>query len=82
MERKDMYYSLREAEEIKQTFSSWIGKKAYTVCGKQEVLKNIIIKPVHLAANRLKVNFSIDFEFENRNVCASTEFLSVNGLMR
>jgi hypothetical protein len=82
MERIVHYYSLEEAEEVRQTYSSWIGKKAYTLSGIQEILKNISIKPGRIiSGEKTRHGFFVDFEFDNGGQCGSYEFMSRNGLI-
>lgn len=82
MESVFHYHTLKEAEEIRRTYCSWISKRAHSGLGKQEYLRDIVIKP----GNRISVGgineqgYYLEFIFENR-VLNVYEFTVSNGLM-
>jgi hypothetical protein len=78
------YYSLEDAKEIMNTFTSWIGKKAHVGDGTTEVLKAIEIKESSRVVKALapQKKYMINFRFEGRKKFAAAEFLRVNGLER
>ncbi|MGZ3884385.1 MAG: hypothetical protein ACXVP0_14390 [Bacteroidia bacterium] len=82
MDRIFQYYSSKEAEEIRHTYSSWIGKKAYTGRGKQAVLSRIIVRRADELFGKTPGtdNYFVEFEFENREIFNSYEFMTSNGL--
>jgi hypothetical protein len=80
--KKLHYYKLSEAEELKRTYSSWIGKKAHAGNGSISTLKSITIKQKR-SARTVDANdhsFIVEFEFENRIRFRADEFLNNNGL--
>jgi hypothetical protein len=82
MESVFHYHTFSEAQEIKQTYSSWIGKKAHTGMGQQELLRDITLK----SGNTVSVGehpdqaYYLEFVFENK-VLNVYEFTVGNGLM-
>jgi len=82
MARAGNYYRFKEAEELKQTYSSWINKMAHSGDGRFAVLKCIIIKPKRsdkLFYDAEKV-YTVHFEFENDIKLEALNFLLNNGL--
>ncbi|MBA3663231.1 MAG: hypothetical protein H0W61_03360 [Bacteroidetes bacterium] len=83
MARARYYYRLCEAEKIKQTYSSWIHKRAHIGGGQFDVLKKISIKPKRsqraekIASDNL---FIVRFEFVNTRPLDAWLFLINNGL--
>lgn len=74
------YYTLAEAEEIRQTYASWVGKTAHIGAGSHELLKNISIRsnsddPLN------GESFLVEFEFENGRSFSAYEFSVNNGLV-
>lgn len=82
MDRIYHYYTLREAEEIRHTYSSWIGKKAFIEGSRQETLKRIIVRPAIELNPRAEAEdgYLVEFEFSNRKITGSYEFMTSNGL--
>ncbi|MGZ3884360.1 MAG: hypothetical protein ACXVPQ_11075 [Bacteroidia bacterium] len=82
MRKTSHYFRLPEANELKQTYSSWIGKKAYVGGGKMETLKDIIIKPSKdiIVFGKSEKGHAVYFEFENKKRLSAYSFLIVNGL--
>jgi hypothetical protein len=82
MSREGYYYGLKEAEKLKQIFSSWINKMAHAGDGRFDTLKRIIIRPRR--NNGMPVSpervYSVHFEFENRIRLDARNFLANNGL--
>ncbi len=75
------YYKFEEAQELKQTFSSWINKTAHIGNGRQDVLKRTIITPRRIQNVLKKEKFYIvKFEFTNNNKVDAHSFLMNNGL--
>jgi hypothetical protein len=84
MALKKKYYRLEEAEELRQTFSSWINKLAYVGNGETNILKRIIVKPrrtLKISTSNEKV-YSVKFEFINSTKIDAQSFLINNGLCR
>jgi hypothetical protein len=83
MSREGYYYGLKEAEKLKQIFSSWINKMAHAGDGRFDTLKRIIIKP-RRSSNGMPSEhervYSVHFEFENRIRLDARNFLAHNGL--
>ncbi|MCE3229300.1 MAG: hypothetical protein K0S32_3851 [Bacteroidetes bacterium] len=82
MKKKKNYYRLEEAEELRQTFSSWINKLAYIDTGETNILKRIIVKPKRSLKIREKNEkmYSVNFEFFNTKKIDALHFLINNGL--
>jgi hypothetical protein len=82
MESVFHYHTLPEAQEIKQTYSSWIGKKSHIGMGRQEVLKDITLKPGKpiSVGESVEPGYYLEFVFENK-VLNVYEFTVSNGLM-
>jgi hypothetical protein len=82
MESVFHYHTYTEAQEIRQSYLSWIGKKAHIGMGRQEVLKDIAVK----IGNAISVGekpeqaYYLEFAFENK-VLNVYEFTVGNGLM-
>ncbi|MFL5751873.1 MAG: hypothetical protein ACJ76F_00580 [Bacteroidia bacterium] len=76
------YYKLQEAEEIIQTFSSWVGKKAHAGNGALETLKGITLKKKrsHSTSTNNELSYRVIFEFENNKKFSAGEFLKINSL--
>jgi hypothetical protein len=82
MPREGYYYGLKEAEKLKQIFSSWINKMAHAGDGRFDTLKRIIIRPRRsngIPGDDERV-YSVHFEFENRIRLDARNFLAHNGL--
>jgi hypothetical protein len=76
------YYRLEDAEEIRRSFASWIGKKAHIGKGQVETLKTIIIKQkrqISSAVASIKF-YRVEFVFENRKRLSAQEFLYHNSV--
>jgi hypothetical protein len=73
-------YTRAEAEEIRKTYSSWVGKTAHIGAGCHTLLKNILIRqnPEDLLTEK---SFVVEFEFENNRVFSAYEFSINNGLV-
>lgn len=82
MAQKRYYYKLQEAEELKQTFSSWVNKVAHIGNGQLSVLKEIVIKPkkVILQQPPELQTYNVEFRFTNSRVLDAGHFLMTNGL--
>jgi hypothetical protein len=82
MPREGYYYGLKEAEKLKQIFSSWINKMAHAGDGRFDTLKRIIIRPHR--SNGMPHDcervYSVHFEFEGRIRLDARNFLANNGL--
>jgi hypothetical protein len=76
------YHTLNEAQEIKQTFASWIGKKVHIGKGKLELLKAILINSRIMirTSERSENGFYLEFVFENSKLNVY-EFTICNGLL-
>jgi hypothetical protein len=74
------YYTLAEAEEIRQTYSSWVGKTAHIGAGSHELLKNISIRSNSDNFPNGK-SLVVEFEFENGRTFSAYEFSVNNGLV-
>jgi hypothetical protein len=71
-------FKLEDAETIKQTYSSWIGKPAHVGNGESDILKKITIVPKNVVSLARK-NYFVKFEFSHAKLHA-IEFLKNNGL--
>ncbi len=72
------HFKLEDAENLKQTYSSWIGKPAHVGNGESDILKEITITPKDQMSLARK-NYFVQFEFVNAKLHA-IEFLKNNGL--
>lgn len=82
MARRKFYYKLEEAEELRQTFTSWINKVAHVGNGQLSILKDIVIKPKRTffrQPEELKT-FYVEFHFNNAKAIDASHFLISNGL--
>jgi hypothetical protein len=77
-----LYYSLREAEEFKNRFSSWIGKKSHIGQGVTETLASIEIKQKKIVkpTRNSDMLFRIEFVYENNHKLSAHDFLYHNAL--
>lgn len=75
-------YKSEDAENLKKTYSSWIGRGAHTGHGKTQVLKDIIITK-HQLERPLEDTaiYKVEFVFENGDTLNSYEFLNYNSLI-
>ncbi|MCW3077297.1 MAG: hypothetical protein JWO32_1906 [Bacteroidetes bacterium] len=82
MNNNPHYYTLLEAEKLKQTYSSWINKKAHLSEGQFEILKRITIKPAPVSTDKQHADLlhSVQFEFTNSRKVDAKMFLINNGL--
>ncbi|MDF2436025.1 MAG: hypothetical protein K0Q95_401 [Bacteroidota bacterium] len=78
------YFTLEQAEGLKNAYSSWIGKKAYAGNGDVDTLKDIRIsskkffKPFFKSSGTL---YSIQFRFAGGKKFNAHDFFLFNGLM-
>jgi hypothetical protein len=81
--KANTYYKLQEAEEIIQTFSSWVGKKAHAGNGVIATLKRITLKKKrgHSTSTNSELSYRVIFEFENKKKFPAGEFLKINSLV-
>jgi hypothetical protein len=81
MESVFHYHTLTEAQEIKQTYYSWIGKRSHIGMGKQEILKDITLKAGRAIAvgEALEQGYYLEFIFETKMLNVY-EFTVSNGL--
>jgi len=77
------YYKLEEAEQIRQNYSSWIGKEAHVGKGNKGVLMSITIKPKREPKQVKKQQrvYKVEFEFEAKRKFSAFEFLFHNSQM-
>jgi hypothetical protein len=82
MESVFHYHTLSEAQEIRQTYSSWIGKKAHIGMGKQEMLRTIDLKAGRsiVVGGSIEQGYYLEFIFESKTLNVY-EFTVGNGLM-
>lgn len=82
MAQKKYYFNLQEAEEIKQTFLSWINKVAHVGNGQISILKDIIIKPRRTMFRQEpdRQLYHVEFQFINSKSVDASHFLMSNGL--
>jgi hypothetical protein len=78
-----LYFNLEQAESIKNTYSSWVGRKAHIGNGYTSVLTDIQIKQkrefrAFRTSERL---YSIQFYFEGGQKFHADDFFLHNGLM-
>lgn len=74
------YYSNEQAEELKNKFEAWIGKKAHVGSGRTEILKQIHIlsKKSRNPFTKNRKLFRVSFEFENKRRISANRFLQYN----
>ncbi len=76
------YYKLEEAEKLKETYSSWIGKQAHIGKGVKDTLQAITIKPKRglgqYDANKI---YKVEFQFGTKKRFSAHEFLFHNSLV-
>lgn len=72
------HFKLEDAENLKQTYSSWIGKPAHVGNGASDILKEITITPKN-SMSLARKSYAVQFEFINAKLHA-IEFLKNNGL--
>jgi hypothetical protein len=82
MARRKYYYNLHEAEELKQTFSSWINKVAHIGNGQISILKEIKIRPKRTLFKQDPASqvYHVEFQFINAKKIDASHFLITNGL--
>jgi hypothetical protein len=73
------YFELHEAEKLRETYSSWIGKEAHVGKGTTEKLREIQIKPRRTNVKTPSKFYHVQFVFENKTFSAQ-EFLFHNSL--
>jgi len=77
-----LYFKSGEAEALKQTYVSWIGRDAHTGKGKKQVLKNIIITECTLHKPfKGETSYKVEFIFEDNSVLNAYDFLVFNSLI-
>jgi hypothetical protein len=76
------YYRLEDAQQIKSTFASWIGKQAHIGNGRVETLKAIAIRPKRQirSISKSREFFKVEFEFEGEKKFSVHEFIFHNSL--
>ena len=77
------YYKLEEAEKIKETYSSWIGKEAHVGRGVKDKLKTITIEATRNLNlyNKTDKFYKVEFKFEKEKSFSAHEFLFHNSLI-
>jgi hypothetical protein len=75
-----MYLKIEEAEKLKQTYASWIGKSAHVGNGVTGTLKAITIKEKSTTGLNKEKLYHLEFEFENERKFGAVEFLFHNNL--
>jgi hypothetical protein len=82
MAQKKYYFNLQEAEELKQTFLSWINKVAHIGNGQISILKEIIIKPRKSMFRQAPEHqlYHVEFQFINSKTIDASHFLISNRL--
>jgi hypothetical protein len=82
MAQRKYYYRYEDAEQLKQTFQSWVNKVAQTGNGEFSVLKNIDIKQKKTIFQQdpSLQTYSVEFQFVNSKAIDSSHFFLVNGL--
>ena len=82
--RNLFYYNLEKAEEIRQTYLSWIGKKAHVGNGISATLENITIRAKKEMNPRNSTDelYKVEFQFENKKCFSAHEFLFNNCLLK
>jgi hypothetical protein len=77
-----LYFNLEQAENIRNTYSSWIGRKAHIGNGSTDFLTDIQLKPRHeFRPFRSEKLYSIQFVFEGGQKFFAHDFFLYNGLM-
>jgi hypothetical protein len=77
---KKMYFEIERANQIKESYSSWIARKAYAGEGKMDVLKAIVVKPKRkYLPSRLNL-YKVEFHFENGSKLPAPDFFAYNGI--
>ncbi|MBA3663098.1 MAG: hypothetical protein H0W61_02680 [Bacteroidetes bacterium] len=75
-------YKKEEAQNLKNTYTSWIGRDAHTGNGKKKILKDINISQDKLLEPLTdSAVYKVDFIFEGNTVLDAYEFLSYNSLI-
>lgn len=72
------YYKLEEAEQLKQTYTSWIGREAHVGKGEKQRLHSIKI----LSSKSPITAYRVEFIFGNGQSLNAPEFLYRNGLVQ
>jgi hypothetical protein len=72
-------FELHEAEKLRDTYSSWIGKEAHVGKGIKEKLHEIKVKPRRSNVKAPNKFYHVEFVFDNKTFSAQ-EFLFHNGL--
>lgn len=72
------YYKLEEAEQLKQTYTSWIGREAHVGKGEKQTLQSIKI----LSFRSPMTAYRVEFIFANGQSLNTAEFLFRNGLVQ
>jgi hypothetical protein len=73
------YFKLHEAEKLRDTYTSWIGKEAHVGKGMKEMLLKIRIKPRRSNVKKPEKLYHVEFVFDNKTFSAQ-EFLFHNSL--
>jgi hypothetical protein len=78
-----MYLKMEEAEELKRTYSSWIGKRAHIGKGQTDTLQAIHVQPKRTFKGHRpgKELYRVEFEFSNKKRYSAIEFLFYNSLI-
>lgn len=78
-----LYFNLEQAESIRNTYSSWIGRKAHIGNGYTEVLTDIQIKQKRefKPFRTSETLYSIRFHFQGGQKFYAHDFFLHNGLM-
>lgn len=82
MAQRRFYYKLQEAQDLKDSFTSWINAIAHMGNGQMGILNEIIIKPkktLFRQPQELK-RYYVEFAFNNGKVIDASHFLVCNGL--
>jgi hypothetical protein len=77
------YHKLDEAEELRRSYASWIGKRAHVGNGRTAILLAISIKQKRNlnASKQAEELYRIQFEFDTSHKLSSFEFLFYNGFV-
>jgi hypothetical protein len=73
------YFELHEAEKLRNTYTSWIGKEAHVGKGITEKLREIQIRPRNGRTKKPEKLYHVDFVFDNK-IFSAHEFLFHNSL--
>jgi hypothetical protein len=73
------YFELHEAEKLRDTYTSWIGREAHVGKGMTEKLREIRIKPRRGSPGKHNKFYHVEFAFDNKTFSAQ-EFLFHNSL--